>query len=84
MKKRFRTSLSPSPDVERVPRLDREFRRPPPPHQNKRRKPSRAHLQTLTTATAAGAAGGYGGTATTIPTIITPMETGPLSSGETG
>ena len=46
--KRFRSSLSPSPDVERVPRLDREFRRPPPPHQHKRRKPSRGHLQHVT------------------------------------
>ena len=44
MTKRFRSSLSPASEVERVPRLDREFRRPPPPHQYKRRKPSRGHL----------------------------------------
>ena len=43
--KRFRSSLSPASEIERVPRLDREFRRPPPPHQNKRRMPSRGHLQ---------------------------------------
>ena len=43
--KRIRSSLSPASEVERVPRLDREFRRPPPPHQHKRRKPSRGHLQ---------------------------------------
>lgn len=66
-KKRFRASLSPTPDVECVPRLDHEFRRPPPPHQHKRRKPSRGHLQSLAT--------GSGITTTT------PMEIGPVSSG---
>ena len=49
-KKRHRSSFSPSPEVERMPRLDREFRRPPPPHQHKRRKPSRGHLQHIATA----------------------------------
>ena len=45
--KKFRSSFSPGPEVQRVPRLDKEFRKPPPPHQHKRRMPSRVHLRTM-------------------------------------